>query len=76
MRGSLVLETRSSRQCLGNRCIDTLPALAHAWSRAVTRQQLTIDWTFTVEKARRVFHSSPGDGSRSQHECRQSESTG
>lgn len=59
-----------SRQCLGRRRLDnlqTLAAEARAWSHAISRQHRTIDWTFTVEKARTCFKYSPCDFSRPRH---------
>lgn len=47
------------RQCLGSRRIATLPALraeARAWNKAVNRQRLKINWTFSRIDAGNVFH--------------------
>ena len=50
-----------SRQCLGRRRIRSIQELRKgtaAWRRRVNRQQLTIDWKFTVADARRKFRYS------------------
>jgi len=50
-----------ARQCLGKRRIASLSELraeTAAWRRRVNRQRLTIDWKFTVEKARKKFRYS------------------
>ena len=48
-----------ARQCLGTRRLATLTELRHetrAWNKAVNRQRLTINWTFTRLDAAHVFH--------------------
>ncbi len=50
-----------SRQCLGKRRIGSIEELrtqTAAWKRSVNRQRLTIDWKFTVAKARKKFRYS------------------
>jgi hypothetical protein len=47
------------RQCLGTRRLATLAELRHesrAWNKAVNRQRLRINWTFTRLDAANVFH--------------------
>jgi hypothetical protein len=48
-----------SRQCLGSRRLASLPQLrteCTAWNRAINRQRLKINWTFSRLDAANVFH--------------------
>jgi DDE superfamily endonuclease len=48
-----------ARQCLGSRRIPSMPDLriqTAAWNRAVNRQRLKINWTFSRLDAANVFH--------------------
>jgi transposase len=51
-----------SRQCLGHRRIPDLRTLqreTRAWKRHANAHRIRIDWTFTVQDARRKFHYEP-----------------
>jgi DDE superfamily endonuclease len=59
-----------ARQCLGSRRMPSLPALraeANAWNRAMNRQRLKINWTFSRLDAANVFHRQLQLFRRSQH---------
>jgi DDE superfamily endonuclease len=59
-----------SRQCLGSRRLASLPVLraeANAWNRAVNRQRLKINWTFSRTDAANVFHHQLQLFKRSRH---------
>jgi hypothetical protein len=59
-----------ARQCLGSRRMPSLPALraeANAWNRAVNRQRLKINWTFSRLDAANVFHRQLQLFKRSRH---------
>lgn len=48
-----------SRQCLGHRRIPnltTLKAESHAWNRQINRKRTLINWNFSRNDARSVFH--------------------
>lgn len=48
-----------ARQCLGKRRISDLAALkseAHAWNRQINRKRTLIQWKFSRQDARNVFH--------------------
>jgi len=48
-----------ARQCLGNRRIPDLATLtteAKAWNRQINRHRTLIDWKFSRQDARNVFH--------------------
>jgi DDE superfamily endonuclease len=48
-----------ARQCLGKRRIADLAALkseAHAWNREINRKRTLIQWKFSRQDARNVFH--------------------
>ena len=48
-----------ARQCLGKRRIADLAALkseAHAWNRQINRKRTLIQWKFSRQDARNVFH--------------------
>lgn len=58
------------RQCLGSRRIATLAALraeTRAWNKAVNRQRLKINWTFSRIDAGNVFHQQLQLFKRSEH---------
>jgi hypothetical protein len=58
------------RQCFGTRRLSTLAELRNecrAWSNAVNRQRLTINWTFTRLDATNVFHQQLKLFKRSKH---------
>lgn len=51
-----------SRQCLGKRRIEDIPALrkqARAWNRRVNKHKATIQWKFTRRQARKTLHYLP-----------------
>ena len=57
------------RQCLGKRRIDSLSLLKRetsAWNRHANRSHITIDWKFTVAKARKKFRYKRPGTSRSE----------
>ena len=59
-----------ARQCLGSRRIGSLTELrteSRAWSKAVNRQRLKINWTFSRLDANNVFHRQLQLFKRSQH---------
>ena len=59
-----------SRQCLGSRRLASLPELrteCSAWNRAINRQRLKINWTFSHLDAAKVFHKQLQLFTRSRH---------
>ncbi|MFZ0632592.1 MAG: IS630 family transposase [Acidobacteriaceae bacterium] len=59
-----------SRQCLGQRRIPTLAALAletEAWNQKMNRDRTLIDWRFTRAKARQKFRYNTNRFMRSRH---------
>ena len=58
------------RQCLGSRRIPSLVQLraeSRAWNKAVNRQRLKINWSFTRKDAQNVFHEQLQLFKRSRH---------